>query len=134
MPALILFSLFSRLHFSDPSSHVSSRLGRVRGARWLPQYDLSRFAEDVLPCHPSWTTATHACQWEGVFCDLDENVIYLNWENAKSTGFLHWSYLPNTLVELDLSFNNFFRDSGNEGTSSVPAVPSSRTQPVYGND
>ena len=72
----------------------------------LPQeYQLARLVADVNNLHKSWSTETPACEWHGVECNEDEEVIYITWEVAHMSGSLRFMYLPRTL-ESFLVYNN----------------------------
>ena len=72
----------------------------------LPQeYQLARLLADANNLHKSWSTEAPACEWNGVECNDDEEVIYVTWDVSRISGSLRFIYLPHTL-ESFLVYNN----------------------------
>ena len=79
---------------------------RVRGSSLPLEYDLERFILSVSHTHPSWTTHTPGCQWYGVRCEGSGKwATSLLWNSVGVSGSLHWSWLPSTVQQLQLSGN-----------------------------
>ena len=79
--------------------------GKVRGASLPTEYELVRFVQDVENTQESWNTHTPACEWKYVKCNDAGEVTALSWDYMYIKGSLHWAYLPQSLMLLDLSVN-----------------------------
>ena len=91
------------------------RAGKVRGSVLPQEVKMSRFVGNISGGRSviyessyfkdTWTTATPACNWRHVHCDMEGNVKELHWGNLRLSGSLSWSDLPSTVTVLELSFN-----------------------------
>ena len=95
------------------------RPGKVSGVPLPLEYDLARFVKNVEQDQDTWSTDTPACEWGGIDCDLELNVMGIYWYNGYLSGELDWNYLPRTVVELKLWGNQL------EGNVPFECLPSS---------
>ena len=89
---------------SDVTS-VNLRSYRVRGSKLPLEYELSSLLRYVDHTQETWNTTQQGCQWKGVLCCEEGVPFEISWNNFGLSGRLLWEYLPLTLFELDLSFN-----------------------------
>jgi len=95
---------------SSDSQQVNSvsrctRPSKVRGASLPQEYELARLIQNVETQHPSWSTATPACEWCYVECNQEEKVEEVSWSHTSLSGELHLSYLPFSVKIFDVSDN-----------------------------
>ena len=103
---------------SDQQEHNTRlRLGKVHSGVFPPEHNLERFIKGLNKINSTWSSAISACSWKGVQCDASFRVTDVNWSKRMLTGNLSWSFLPHTLLFLDLSENRF------QGEVSVCAMP-----------
>ena len=102
---------------TDFSSSPASCASKVRGT-FLPQeYELAKFICDIENPDLSWSTETSACEWYGVECNGEGEVIRIRWHDRSLCGTPHWKYLPQSLFFIDL-INNML--SGPVDFSALP--------------
>ena len=89
----------------DPSD--GPRLARI-SARRPPEFELALFLRDVEESDWRFPKQEPACQWPGVSCNINGTVTALSWEGRMLRGYLHWSQLPQTIEDVDLSSNQLF--------------------------
>ena len=112
-----MFSLHLLCSSVDNSATSVSRAAKVRGT-FLPQeYELAKFISDVENPHASWSTATPVCEWDGVNCNKQDEVIRISWCSQGLRGALHWQHLPRSVRSLNI-FNNLL-----SGTVDFSALP-----------
>ena len=71
-----------------------TRPSKVRGVSLPQEYELARLIQNVETQHPSWSTATPACQWHRVKCNQEKKVSEISWSHSSLSGELHLSCLP----------------------------------------
>ena len=85
-----------------------SRPSKVRGT-FLPQeYSLAQFVANIHNPHESWTANTTACEWKGVSCDKNQNVIAIEigmsrYAAPEYYGTLAWGYMPGSIQTCEIS-------------------------------
>ena len=95
----------------------TSRAGKVRGMKLPLEYDLAKFISEIENPYPSWSTATPACEWDGVKCNNKGDVTEINWSSRQLRGVLHWEHLPQSLILLNIHNNQL---CGNVDFSALP--------------
>ena len=96
-----------RKRSKQPESPIR-RPSKVRSALLPPEYHLCRILGEATNAHPSWSTNTTACEWDGIKCNEDLEINEIIWSRHDVTAQIKLEYLPRTLRNLDLSYN-FFR-------------------------
>ena len=87
------------------SKSPTSRASKVRGTFLPVEYELAKFISDVENPHESWSTATPACEWDGVKCNDVGEVNSIVWNGRTMCGTLHWDCIPRSVTNLELSAN-----------------------------
>ena len=97
--------MFLKAEETDVPVPSCSRIGKVRGTFLPVEYELEKFINDVENPHESWSTATPACEWDGVKCNDKGDVIRISWDGRKLRGILRWEHLPRFLTALSVCNN-----------------------------
>ena len=103
----------------DSEAPHGQRPGKVAGVPLPLEYDLARFVKNVEQDQDTWSTDTPACEWCGIGCDSDSNVVGIYWWSSYLSGELDWNYLPGTVEELSLLSNQL------QGSVPFESLPSS---------
>ena len=99
------FLVHSICKATDPPQSTTTRTGKVRGMSLPPEYELTKFISNVQGLYMSWSTATPACEWDGVMCREEGEVIRIAWHARELSGTLHWDSIPRSVKKMDLSSN-----------------------------
>mmetsp|Transcript_22827 Transcript_22827/g.31320 ORF Transcript_22827/g.31320 Transcript_22827/m.31320 type:complete len:197 (+) Transcript_22827:53-643(+) len=91
--------------FTADSTRSAARPSKVRGAALPQEYELSVLIQEIEITSPTWSTATSACEWDGVQCDSLSKVTDLIWHRRRLAGKLKWDYLPRTLETIYVQEN-----------------------------
>ena len=107
--------LFVNTWDSQPAKNIKTRGKKVSGLVLPPLFLLQKLLSNVTGKPPEWDLEEEVCEWGGLTCDEEKQVIRISWEGMKLKGTLSWKNLPPTLTVLQLGIYNF----GNELTGSV---------------
>ena len=97
--------MFGHIASSDPQRRSKVRLAKVSGTFLPAEYNLIRLIETVENCHPTWSTNTPACEWNGIACDKKGSLEKIFWFDDNLYGVLNWRYLPLGLRHLNVAEN-----------------------------
>ena len=102
------------------ASSATPRAAKVRGGVFPQEYHLALLVKNISVSFygERWSENTPACSWNGITCDTDQNIINVGWYNCGLNGSLQWSYLPSTLLTLEVALNSLC------GTVSWDILPS----------
>ena len=93
------------------------RTGKLRAAMLAPDIQFRRFVETLQKRPRNWRERTPVCQWRGVICGSQEEIVLLQGDNKGLQGNLSWAHFPHTMHSLIVSENML---SGTVDFSSTP--------------
>ena len=98
----LAFSPFPQFYISHamdlPDRRITEkRPSKVRGAQLPQEYELSQFIQHIHKTKTTWNTSNPACEWEGVTCDEELNVMEVNWGFMFLSGSPSWGDLCRTV-------------------------------------
>mmetsp|Transcript_19 Transcript_19/g.39 ORF Transcript_19/g.39 Transcript_19/m.39 type:complete len:206 (+) Transcript_19:54-671(+) len=103
----------------DSRSKKKANLAKVHTANLPMEIQLANFIQDLdksnLP--PIWHSKTPACDWPGIHCNPQKEVIAVMWYLRDLRGMLSFRHLPPTTNHVNLSTNSL---SGSVDLSCLP--------------
>ena len=78
-------------------SRVVRRAAKVSNTNLPQEYQLARLVRNVENSFSSWNTSTPACEWYGVDCNKEGEIMSIKWPMSKLKGSLSFRYLPETM-------------------------------------
>ena len=92
---------------SGPPCKRRRRSSKVHSSLLAVELELLLFIRHVERPRDSWVSSNTVCSWEGVICSSTSPPVVrgLKWNYKDMGGNLSWTYLPQTVENLEISFN-----------------------------